>query len=179
MISVKQICYAGKLSLTLIKTASLALADLGTTVQAEWNQIPHITKVKELRWLLFRKKQAESERLPPILAALKEAIKRAHQQCMVWNNDIVPNPELPSPSNYGWKLETASARCRAPSSQVWLFKGEMLNEPIANVARPGLPCTDLCSLYGTMKETSPAILQLRRKRRWAASLIDEEEELRC
>ena len=62
----------------------------------------HITKVKELKWLLFRKKQAESERLPPTLAALKEAIKRAHHQRMVWNNDIVSNPELPSPSNYRW-----------------------------------------------------------------------------
>ena len=96
-----------------------ALADLGTTVQPNGNTYAgieklvcklyqantHITKIKELKWLLFRKKQAESQRLPPTLAALKEAIKRAHHQRMVWNNDIVSNPELPSPSNYGWKLE--------------------------------------------------------------------------
>lgn len=109
-----------------------ALADLGTTVQPNgstyagieklvcklYQPNTRITKVKELRWLLFRKKQAESERLPPTLAALKEAIKRAHHQCMVWNNDIVPNPELPSPSNYGWKLETGTYQCNICLSDI-------------------------------------------------------------
>ena len=64
-----------------------------------------ITKVRELRWFLFRKKQAQSERLPPTESALHEAILRAHFQAMVWNNDRVPNPDLPSPQQYGWRLE--------------------------------------------------------------------------
>ncbi|KAK3741259.1 hypothetical protein QZH41_019956, partial [Actinostola sp. cb2023] len=124
--------FAGKAKILRWKTfinadqdSFTALADLGTTVQPNgstyagieklvcklYQPNTHITKVKELRWLLFRKKQAESERLPPTLAALKESIKRAHHQCMVWNNDIMPNPELPSPSNYGWKLETEDEPC--------------------------------------------------------------------
>lgn len=96
-----------------------ALADLGTSVQPSPSTVAGIeklvcrlflpktrlSKVKDLRWLLFRKKQAESERLPPTLAALEEAILRAHYQTMVWNNDKIPNPELPSPECYGWKME--------------------------------------------------------------------------
>ena len=61
-----------------------------------------ITEVKELRWWLFRKKQAQSERLPPTQTELHETIHRAHYQLMVWNNDRVPNPQLP-PQNYGWE----------------------------------------------------------------------------
>ena len=60
---------------------------------------------KKMRWCLFTKKQAESERLPPTQAALKQAILRAHYQAMIWTNDTVPNPEVPSPQDYGWNLE--------------------------------------------------------------------------
>ena len=48
--------------------------------------------VKELRWNLFKKKQAQSDRLPPAQAALQQAILRAHYQLMVWNSDRIPNP---------------------------------------------------------------------------------------
>ena len=61
------------------------------------------SSLKDLRWLLFQRKQAESERLPPTQAALREAIKRVHYQAMIWANDKFPNPDLPSPENYGWK----------------------------------------------------------------------------
>ena len=67
-----------------------------------------IFRVKDLRWFLFRKKQAESERLPPTQAALKEAIMRAQYQAMVWNKDKVPNPDLPSPAEYGWKMQNGT-----------------------------------------------------------------------
>ena len=48
----------------------------------------HISRVKDIRWLLFRKKQAQLERLPPMGAALKEATLRAHYLTMAWNNDM-------------------------------------------------------------------------------------------
>ena len=60
--------------------------------------------VSEVRWWLFRKKKAQSERLPPTQAALRQAILRAHHQALVWNNDVVANPTQPSPDNYGWEL---------------------------------------------------------------------------
>lgn len=63
-----------------------ALADLGTTARPTARAITVNEKlvcqlyqpktlvscVKDLRWLLFRNKQAQSERLPPMQAALKE-----------------------------------------------------------------------------------------------------------
>ena len=64
-----------------------------------------IKTVKALRWSLFKKNQAESERLPPTQAALHQAILRAHYQLLVWNNDHVANPVFPSPEGYGWQDE--------------------------------------------------------------------------
>ena len=55
-----------------------------------------LSSVKDLRWWLFRKKQAQSDRLP-----LTQGAVRARQQIIVWNNDIVGNPDIPSPENYG------------------------------------------------------------------------------
>ena len=62
-----------------------------------------LTMVKDLRWWLFRKKQAQSERLPLTQGALRQAVLRAHYQAMLWNNDVVANPDIPSPKNYGWE----------------------------------------------------------------------------
>ena len=64
-----------------------------------------ITAVKELRWFFFRKKQAESNKLPPTKAALHQAVLRAHFKLMVWNRYAVQNPVLPSPRDYGWAME--------------------------------------------------------------------------
>ena len=61
--------------------------------------------LRDLRWLLFRRKQAESERLPPTQAAFREAIKRSHYQAMIWANDKVHNPDRPSLENYGWRKD--------------------------------------------------------------------------
>ena len=88
-----------------------ALANLGTREHPDGDTIKGVEKfvcnlyqpntsicqVNELRWSLFKKKQAQSERLPPTPGALREAIVRAHYQTMVWNNDKVPNPNIPSP----------------------------------------------------------------------------------
>ena len=52
------------------------------------------------RWRLFSQKQAEAERLPWTRGSL-----RVHCQAMMLKNDIVPNPVLPSETNYGWKVK--------------------------------------------------------------------------
>ena len=51
--------------------------------------------------VVFKRKQAQAENLPPTKAALTHAIARAHYQAMIWYNDIVAFPEIPSPENYG------------------------------------------------------------------------------
>ena len=60
-----------------------------------------LVTVNELRWWIFRRKQGKAERLPPTKVALIQAIKRAHFQRIVWYNDIVANPNIPSQSEYG------------------------------------------------------------------------------
>ena len=62
-----------------------------------------LVTVKELRWWIFRPQHAEAERLPPTEAALIQPIKRAHFQ------RIVANPNIPSPSDYGWREEAGGS----------------------------------------------------------------------
>jgi len=57
-----------------------------------------ITKADKLRWWLFKKKQAESEQLPPSPAVLQQAVLRSLYQVIVWNNDKVLFPEIPMSS---------------------------------------------------------------------------------
>ena len=92
-----------------------ALANLGTRGQPSADTLTGIEKlvcqvyvpntvidnVKQLRWWLFRKKQAQSENLPLTPAALRQAINRANYQALVWNLDTVPEPQLPSPETFG------------------------------------------------------------------------------
>ena len=63
-----------------------------------------LSSVADARWWLFKKKQAQSEGLPPTLAALRPAILRAHYQALIWNGDIIANPTLPEPQGFGWDL---------------------------------------------------------------------------
>ena len=62
------------------------------------------TSVSKVRWNVFKHVQAEAEKLPPTPAALRQHILRAHYQCMIWCNDIVPVIELPEPAGYGWSF---------------------------------------------------------------------------
>ena len=52
-----------------------------------------LVTVNELRWWIFRRKEAEMLLLTK--AALIQAIKKAHFQCIVWYNDTVVNPNIP------------------------------------------------------------------------------------
>ena len=114
-----------------------------------------ISTVKELRWLLFKKKQAQAERLPPTQGALCEAILRAHYQTMVWNNDTVPNPQLPSPQNYGWQQfedEWQPVKTKlppAPEAIIQLVKcgcsKERCSTNRCQCRKAELRCTDLCA----------------------------------
>ena len=62
-----------------------------------------LVTVNELWCWIFRRKQAEAERLPPTKAALIQAIKRVHFQSIVYYNDTVAYLNKPSPSEYGWR----------------------------------------------------------------------------
>ena len=64
-----------------------------------------IKTVSELRWSLFRKKQAQSDKFPPTQAAPCEAIMRTNYQALIWSLNSVPSPDLPPPQEYSWKLD--------------------------------------------------------------------------
>ena len=111
-----------------------------------------LTTVKDLRWWLFRKKQAQSERLPPTQGALHQAVLRAHYQAMVWNNDVVANPDIPSPENYGWEkndnrwLPVMTKLPPAPEAIIQLVKCGCTKQCASNrcqCRKNGLACTDL------------------------------------
>ena len=51
-------------------------------------------------------------------AALWLAIMRENYLAIVWNNDIAPDPQLPLPQNFGWKLEAEMSGVIATSSTV-------------------------------------------------------------
>ena len=109
-----------------------------------------INSVKEL----FRKKQAQSETLPPTQEALQQAIKRANYQAFVWNLDTVPEPQLPSPNILGWTLEDdklvhiMTSLPPAPEAIIQLVKCGYVKSRCSsskcNYRKAGLKCTDLC-----------------------------------
>lgn len=145
-----------------------ALADFGTRNQptADTNDaiaklvcqiyLPStiIDNVKELRWLLFRKKQAQSERLPPTQEAHRQGIMRANYQALVWNLDTSPEPELPSPADFGWKLQgdqwvpVMTSLPPGPEAVIELVKCGCAKSRCAtnrcNCRKAQLNCTDLC-----------------------------------
>ena len=120
----------------------------------------NISTVKALRWWLFTKKQAKSERLPPTLAALNQAILRAHYQLLVWNNDRTPNPSLPSPMDFGWEWKEEEKKwipimttlLPAPEAIIHLVKCKCVKEKCTTkrcqCRKAGLNCTDGCSDTG-------------------------------
>ena len=150
-----------------------ALASLGTTsvptddTLAALEQfickvyLPHtqISKVAKLRWWLFTKKQAQSERLPPTQDALNQAILRAHYQATVWNNDTTVNPLIPSPQTYGWKSEggewipVTTTQLPAPNSVLHLVKCGCTKTKCQRASctcrKAGFRCTDMCGCSDT------------------------------
>ena len=113
-----------------------------------------MSRVKDLRWWLFKKRQAQSEILPPTEDALHSAILRSHYQMIVWNNDKVANPELPSPGNYGWNMINnewvAVMATEKPASEAVLHLVKcgctktQCTTMQCNCKKAGLYCTDLC-----------------------------------
>ena len=111
--------------------------------------------VKELRWSLFKKKQAQSDRLPPTQATLQQAILRAHYRLMVWNSDRITNPELPSPQHYGWQMDqeewvpVMTNLPPAPEAILQLVQcgcsKERCSTNRCQCRKAGLNCTDLCN----------------------------------
>ena len=79
---------------------------------------------------------------------------------IVWNNDIVSNPELLSPSDYGWCIDednsytpVMTSNPPAPDAIVSLVKCRCTKSDCKSgrcscaKATPPLKCTELCECY--------------------------------
>ena len=114
-----------------------------------------LTTVADARWWLFKRKQAQAENLPPTKDALIPAIARAHHQALVWYNDVVSLPEIPSPLNYGWSLADGifsavmTPAPPAPEAVTQLVKCGCRQTRCANnqckCKKNGLSCTEFCT----------------------------------
>ena len=62
-------------------------------------------EANEARKQLFTQKSRSLENIPPMKAVLERHIMRATYQANVWHNALVPDPELPTPSDWGWVME--------------------------------------------------------------------------
>ena len=54
---------------------------------------------------LFTQKSRAVENMPPTKAALEQHIKRATFQANIWCKALEPDPQLPSPADWGWVKE--------------------------------------------------------------------------
>lgn len=113
------------------------------------------TDVAQLRWKIFKKSMAESEKLPPTKASLKYHIYRAHYQAMIWGNAHVANPQLPSPEAYGWKLTDNQFHAvttdlpPAPIALIQLVRcgcgAGMCKARNCSCRKADMVCTEMCS----------------------------------
>jgi hypothetical protein len=148
-----------------------ALADLGsseTLSEATVNKLeapvcqlylPN-TKYKdigEVRWWLFTKKQTQGENLPPTRESLYPAIARAHYQAMEWFQDDRQHPVLPSPTEFGWKLEKDTfvpVMCTLPCAPEAILTHAGCScvkrrcEPPCKCRANKFRCTEMCACGG-------------------------------
>lgn len=114
----------------------------------------HIVQVSKLRWWYFSRKQAHSERLPPTKSSLRQGILRAHYQCIIWHNDSLPNPQIPSPDGFGWErcgdvwVPILMTELPAPKQVIATMKcccaKSNCSTGRCGCRKAGLPCTDMC-----------------------------------
>ena len=119
---------------------------------------PH-SKVDEARKQLFAQGNRQLENVPPTRAALVQHVKHAmYQAGHIWGQALIPNPELPSPSDWGWQKDKDGAWTPFWTSLPEALKGcrELIKCGCKKSCKKGnctcrgatLKCTDLCVCSG-------------------------------
>lgn len=113
-----------------------------------------ISGIPELRWYMFCKYMAESQKLPPTLGALKQHILRAHVQARVWGQATVYQQELLDPLGNGYHMDsngqlkpTTTDVPPAPDAIVEMVRCQCQGNCSSNrcsCKSKELLCTDLC-----------------------------------
>ncbi len=130
-----------------------------------YSKTSSLSKVNEARKSLFSQGNRQLDKCPPTRAALVQHVRRAvYQAGHIWGQALVCNPELPSPSDWGWKrnadggwvpfwtaIPEASKGCRELircECKTTCLKGK------CNCAGKNLKCTDLCVCAGQCDHNS-------------------------
>lgn len=113
-------------------------------------------KVNDVRKHLFAQKSRSLENIPPTQAVLIQHIKRASYQANIWNQALIPDPQLPSPSNWGWQQSSegwAPLWTTLPEASVSCY--ELIHcgckkgcAGRCKCVKAALKCTALCSCSG-------------------------------
>ena len=115
-----------------------------------------IMKINDARKQLFAHKSRALDNIAPTQAALQQHIKRASLQANCWNQTLVLNPELPSPSDWGWTKEASgwqplwTTLPEAPKSCHELIHCNCKKGCTGRCkcSKPALKCTALCTCSG-------------------------------
>jgi len=115
----------------------------------------HIESIPDLRWYLFCKHMAESDRLPPTMGALKQHILRVHVQARVWGQASIAHQTFVDPLKNGF-FQDANGNLMphttddlpAPNAIIEMVschcKGDCSTRR-CGCRSHNLACTDLCS----------------------------------
>ena len=66
-----------------------------------------LTRMKDLHWFLFSKRQFTDEKLPPTKTALVQMIDRSNYVALIWKQCVVASPALPDPKQHAWYQDGA------------------------------------------------------------------------
>jgi hypothetical protein len=113
-----------------------------------------IRDIPELRWHLFCKQMAESEKLPPTVGALHQHILRVHLQARVWGQASIVQQESLDPLENGYHKDadgllkpTTTDIPPAPKSIIEMVRchctGDCSSQRCSCNSKD-LQCTDLC-----------------------------------
>ena len=114
-----------------------------------------LTRIKDLRWFLFSKRQFTDENLPPTKTALVQMIDRSNYVALIWKQCVVASPALPDPKQHGWyqdgaqSVPTPTTALPAPQSILELVKCRCKGNCTSRTCscrKHDLRCTDMCSL---------------------------------
>lgn len=157
-----------RLSATPDEVTEADLKELERYVVLLYSRTSQLTDVNEARKHLFSYCNRNLENIPPSRAALLQHVKRAaYQAGYVWGQTLEANPTLPSPSEWGWKLD---------SERIWVPLWSTLPEASkgcrelitcackkrctgrCQCAKASLPCTQLCFCGGQCADKADSVL---------------------
>lgn len=116
-----------------------------------------ISQAAALRWFHFRGLNTKQgiEKLPPTQGSLHEHIRRAHYQCLIWRQALIPQPTVPAPTELGWSISDTSGHFvpklsripLAPDSILQLVRCKCTKSQCSgrcSCRENQMPCTELC-----------------------------------